>query len=312
MPATARKPFTRRMSCCCDRRQQPLRSAPAATPADRQRAGGSSRSRRGRGRRLRPRGARAGRRDRPRRRPASRAAPSDRWRRSWCGTSFTPARAAGRIAASRAGAGGGVEQVGLVEDDQVGAAELVLEQLLERAVVIERRDRRRAGRPRARGSAANRPARRGRPSTTAMTPSTVTRVRDLRPVEGLHQRLRQGEAGGLDDDVVGRVGAVEQLLAWSAGSRRRRCSRCSRWRARRCRPPRRPRSPQLRSSSPSTPISPNSLTIEGEAAAVGVAQQVPDQRGLAGAEEAGDDGGGDLGGHRSSFFRSRGRPAAMK
>ena len=36
---------------------------------------------------------------------------------------------------------------------------------------------------------------------------------------------------------------------------------------------------------------------EREAAAVGVAQQMLDQGRLAGAEEAGDDGGGDLGGH---------------
>src|SRR6185312_12272811 len=30
------------------------------------------------------------------------------------------------------------------------------------------------------------------------------------PVEGLHQRLRQREAGGLDDDVLGRIGSVQQ------------------------------------------------------------------------------------------------------
>src|SRR3546814_3864173 len=30
------------------------------------------------------------------------------------------------------------------------------------------------------------------------------------PAERLHQRLRQGEPGGLDDDVVGRLGPVQQ------------------------------------------------------------------------------------------------------
>jgi len=51
---------------------------------------------------------------------------------------------------------------------------------------------------------------------------------------------------------------------------------------------------------------------EGEAAAVGVAQQMLDHGRLAGAEEAGDDGGGDLGRSSISFFRSRGRPAAWR
>ena len=53
-------------------------------------------------------------------------------------------------------------------------------------------------------SAATRPSASAAPSTTATTPSTVTRLLIARPVEGLHQRLRQREPGGLDHDVLDR------------------------------------------------------------------------------------------------------------
>ena len=163
----------------------------------------------------------------------------------------------------------------------------------------------------ARGSSAKRPAAAAGPSTTAMTPSTVTRVRtsgqlkaftsgfgSARPevsmtmwsggsgrfeqlLDGRQEVVGHGAAdaavGELDDVVLraGRDAAARQELAVDA---------------------------ELAEL----------VDDEREAAAVGVAQQMPDHGGLAGAEEAGDDGGGDLGGHRSSFFRSRGRPAAMK
>ena len=82
------------------------------------------------------------------------------------------------------------------------------------------------------------------------------------------------------------------------------------------------------SSQPSMPAALQDLAIdadvaelvddEGEAPAIGGAQQMLDQAGLAGAEKSGDDGGGNLGGHAApSFmqvlsFRVRGRPAARK
>ena len=41
------------------------------------------------------------------------------------------------------------------------------------------------------------------------------------------------------------------------------------------------------------PTSPNSLTIDGQAASAGVGEHVADQRRLAGAEKAGDDRAGE-------------------
>ena len=69
----------------------------------------------------------------------------------------------------------GCQQVGLVQDHQIGGAELLLEQLLERAVVIERGIGG-ALRLEAAEALANNPSRTAAASTTAITPSTVTRV----------------------------------------------------------------------------------------------------------------------------------------
>jgi hypothetical protein len=52
--------------------------------------------------------------------------------------------------------------------------------------------------------------------------------------------------------------------------------------------------PQPLSRLPSTPTSPNSLTMSAMRRPVGLGQQVADDRRLAGAEEAGDDGCGNL------------------
>ena len=54
-------------------------------------------------------------------------------------------------------------------------------------------------------------------------------------------------------------------------------------------------SPQPSSSSRSMPISPNSLTMSAMRRPMSVAQQVPDQAGLAGAEKAGEHGRRNLG-----------------
>ena len=87
-----------------------------------------------------------------------------------------------------------VEQIGLVEHDQIGAGQLILEQLLDRAFVIERCRPRRGGHATASWSSAKRPAATAALSTTVITPSTVTCAADIRPVEGRDQRLRQGQA----------------------------------------------------------------------------------------------------------------------
>ena len=118
---------------------------------------------------------------------------------------------------------------------------------------------------------------------------------DLGPVEGAHQRLGQGEARGLDHDVLGRVGAVEQLphgrheiighgaadaaigqfddVLLAAG--------------------------RIAAALQDLAVDAHVAELvddQRDAAALGVLQHVADQRGLAGAEEAGDDGGGNLGG----------------
>ena len=78
-----------------------------------------------------------------------------------------------RIGAGRAG---GVQQIALRQDDQVGAGDLVLEHFLDRIVMVERLvggALRLQARP-CRRRPGLRPA--PAPSTTAMTPSTVTRL----------------------------------------------------------------------------------------------------------------------------------------
>ena len=101
------------------------------------------------------------------------------------------------------------QKIGLVQHHQIGGAELLLEQLLERAVVIERgigralrRDRRRRAREHA---VAHRRGVDHRDHAVHRHPGA-----DLRPLERLEQRLRQGEPGGLDHDVLGRRHAREQ------------------------------------------------------------------------------------------------------
>ena len=88
---------------------------------------------------------------------------------------FTLARQRGRrCAASAAVEAGRVEQVALVEHDQIGAGDLILEHFLDRIVVIERGIGRALARQR-RSRAATRPSASAAPSTTTTTPSTVTR-----------------------------------------------------------------------------------------------------------------------------------------
>ena len=101
------------------------------------------------------------------------------------------------------------EEIGLVEDDEVGAGQLVGENLLERVVVINRR----VGRALLRN-------RRGIGGETAVGcrrgiddgDDAVDRHAgaDLGPGESLHQRLWQRQPGGLDDDMAGRFVAVDQ------------------------------------------------------------------------------------------------------
>ena len=141
-------------------------------------------------------------------------------------------------------------------------------------------------------SEATRPSASAAPSTTAMTPSTVTRLLTRRPLERLHQRLRQSQARGLDQDVVdlrrarqdqverrheivghgaadAAIGELDDVL--------------------------------LRAGLDAAAF--EDLAVDADIAelvdddrqpaAAGVLQDVADQRRLAGAEKAGDDGAGD-------------------
>ena len=130
---------------------------------------------------------------------------------------------------------------------------------------------------------------------------------DLRPFEGLDQRLGQSEAGGLDDDVVRRLVAVDQ----------------------------RPHGGQefVGHGAAQAPVGefddillravldaaiPQRIAVDalgaefvdddGKPPSVGVAQQMADHRRLSRPEEAGDDGGRDLGGGKAhTVSRGSGR-----
>ena len=156
------------------------------------------------------------------------------------GTIFT---ARGRVLADDgvgAGRAGGVDQVALRQDDQVGAGDLVLEHLLDRVVMVERGiggalrgERVHVGGDPAFGQC--RPVDHG--------DDAVDRHPALhrRPLERLHQRLGQRQARGLDQDVIDPRRPAPGSGRAPARNRRPRCSRCSHWRARRCSPPGRSR-----------------------------------------------------------------------
>ena len=139
----------------------------------------------------------------------------------------------------------------------------------------------------------------------------------LRPVEGFEQRLRQSEAGGLDHDMVEPVGALQQLLDRGqeiVGDRAADAAvgefdyvvLLARLDA---------------AGFEDIAIHPDVAEFvddERDPPPAGVLQEMPDHRRLAGAEEAGDDGGGDflkrghagsIGGRRATtpFFRDVGR-----
>ncbi len=107
--------------------------------------------------------------------------------------------------------GGGVDQIGLVEHDHVGGHELILIDLGQRVVVID------GGVFLALagdglgvvGETAFGDGRRIDHGDDAVDGKARA---DRGPIEGLDQGLRQRKAGGLDEDVLGRVGAVDQRL----------------------------------------------------------------------------------------------------
>ncbi len=206
-----------------------------------------------------------------------------------------------------AGEAGLVEQVGLRQGDEVGAGELVVEDLLHRVVMVEGLVGGALGGERGEvgGDAAL-----GQRRAIDHGDDAIDRhpAADRRPVEGLDQRLRQGEAAGLDQDVVGRRGAGEQRIHGGDEVVGDRAAEAAIGQL-----------DDVGLVAGGDAAAAQDLGIDadiaelvdddGEAAAAGILEQVADQRRLPGAAEAGDDGAGDAGSHAQG---SRGGMRAMR
>ena len=110
-----------------------------------------------------------------------------------------------------AGDGVGVHQVGLVEDDEIGAEQLVRIDLFEGIIVVDGQIFRALGQQFCGivGEAAC-----GHGGAIHHGDDGVHREAraDRGPVEGLHEGLGQGEAGGFDHDMIGALGQAQQGL----------------------------------------------------------------------------------------------------
>ena len=101
--------------------------------------------------------------------------------------------------------------IDLVEQDEVGAQELVLEDFFERIVVLHRPV---GGALKGKGLRILGKEARSHRRPVDHRDDAVHRDAgaDRRPVEGVDERLRQGEPGGLDEDMLRRVRPVEELV----------------------------------------------------------------------------------------------------
>ncbi len=193
---------------------------------------------------------------------------------------------------AQSGDGPVVEQIGLVEQDHVGAAELVFEQFVQRAFVVEFRVGLALGIDGVLvvGKAAFGEGRAIDHCDDAVDGDARA---DFRPAERLHERLRQGQAGGLDDDVIGGFIAVDELLhgryeiighgaADAAVGQFDHVVLTAQLIA-----------ATLQYLAIDTDVA-EFVDDQGDALAVGVFQHVVHEGGLAGTEEAGDDGGGNF------------------
>ena len=198
-----------------------------------------------------------------------------------------------------------LDEVRLVEQHEIGAEELVLVDFLERIVVVERRiggalfgDARRIV-----GEAPLRHG--GRVDDRHHAVDGEPRAQ-LRPVEGLDQRLRQGEARRLDDDVVGLRLAREQsrhgrdeivgdgAADAAVGEFDDRLARAGVVGA------------ALQKLAVDADVA-EFVDDQREPAAAGVGEDVADEGRLAGAEKAGDDGDGGLGEHAQGLSGGSGK-----
>ena len=187
----------------------------------------------------------------------------------------------------------GVQQIRLVEQDQVGAKQLVFVDLLQRIVMIERGVRARC-RGKLASSSAKRPSATAAASTTAITPSTVS----LALISGQSKAFTSG---------LGRASPEVSIRMWSGrGSRASRLSMAGRKSSATVQHRQPLASSMILSSEQDLdPTVAQDLAVDadvaelvddkGEAAALGMGQHMADERGLARAQESGDDGDGDLG-----------------
>ncbi len=214
------------------------------------------------------------------------------------------------VGARRAGC---VDQVALRQDDEVGAGDLILEHLLDRIVMVERlvRGALRSERIQVGGDLAV-----GQRRAIDHGDDAVDRHAALhrRPLERLDQRLGQRQAGGLDQDVVDLRRARQDLVERrheivGDGAADAAIGQFD--------------DVFLRAGVDAAALQDLAVDADiaelvdddGEPLALGVLEQVADQRRLAGAEEAGDDGAGNAGegsGHAISLRRSRGGMRATR
>ena len=124
-----------------------------------------------------------------------------------------------------------VHKIALRQDHEVGAGNLILEDFLDRIVMVERIV---GGALRGKRIHVGSDLAGGERGAVHHRDHAVHRDAALhrRPLERLHQRLRQGEAGGLDDDVIDLRLHRQNLSRAPGRNRRRRCSTGSHWRVR--------------------------------------------------------------------------------
>ena len=221
-----------------------------------------------------------------------------------------PGRTSALIARSTASARAGVDAVGLVDDHEVGAGELLLEQLLERGLVVDRRVL--LAQPlhgRGIGGEAAGGDRRG----VGDHHDAVDRElrAHVRPGEGLDQRLRQRQARGLDHDVVGQGIARQDLLHRRQEVVGDRAADAAVGEL-----------DHLVLAAAFDAAAGEDLAVdaevaelvdqEGEAPAARVLREMADQAGLAGAEEAGDDGRGNPLRHEPHLVVGRPRSTTVR
>ena len=185
-----------------------------------------------------------------------------------------------------------IQQVGLVEHHHVGGLQLVLVDLRQRVVVLHRWVC--LALPRDRVGIIGEPAGRHSRAVDHRDHPVHRHARaHLRPAERLQQRLRQRQPGGLDQDVLGRVGTIEQRLDGRQeivgdGAAQAAVGQFD--------------DVLIRATCDAATA--QGLAVDAERAefvdddrdapSAGVLQHVAHQRGLSRAEEAGDDGGGDF------------------